>query len=173
MFDKILILMCGTPGGGKTTWANGIRKDTNEYPIYHISRDVVRFSMLENNDEYFSKEDVVFAEWIRQIQVHLDSPESCYIIADATHLNEHSRNKTLDALMLPDNVKILPVVVNPDLKTCLERNEQRTGRSRVPRSALKRMYFSFEAPTEQEKYKYWSILFVRPLSEALNDLVNE
>ena len=173
MAKKILVLMCGTPGGGKTTWVNSIMGDANECPVYHISRDVVRFSMLGESDEYFSKENAVFAEWIRQIQAHLDSPEDCYIIADATHLNERSRNKTLDALTLPDDVKILPVIVNPDLKTCLERNAQRTGRALVPRSVVKRMYFSFEAPTEQEKYKYWSILFVKPLTEELNDLANE
>lgn len=162
MAEKILVLMCGCPGSGKTTWVNNIMADTNEMPIYHISRDEIRFSMLSDEDEYFLKENAVFAEWIRQIQIHLDSPEDCYVIADATHLNERSRNKTLDALILPDNVKILPVIVNPDLKTCLERNARRTGRALVPSSVLKRMYFSFEVPTKQEKYKYWDILSVRP-----------
>ena len=159
---KVLVLMCGIPGSGKTTWAKSILDDAGEVPVHYVSRDEIRFSLLEKDDEYFAKEYEVFTKWIETIQSYIDNKdEECYIIADATHLNENSRNKLLDHLMLPDDIKILPVVVNPDLEKCLERNELREGRSRVPRSAMRRMYNCFKVPTENEKYKYESILFVK------------
>ena len=158
---KCLILMCGPSGGGKSTWAKKIMVDQQEKhnkPVYYISRDEVRFSMLAEGEPYFSKEDEVFAEWIRRIQTFLDSDEDCYIIADATHLSERSRNKTLDALTLPDDINILPVSVYPGVQKCLERNDKRSGRAFVPRSVIRRMCATYEAPTSDEKYHYYSIL---------------
>lgn len=159
MAEKFLVLMCGPSGAGKTTWVQGILEDANEYPVYYVSRDEVRFSMLSDEDSYFAKEDAVFAEWIRHIQEHLDSEEDCYVIADATHLNERSRNRTLDHLNMK-GVKIIPVVINPGLKECLKRNEQRTGRAKVPPAAIQRMFNSFNPPTDFEKYKYHHIIVV-------------
>lgn len=152
--------MCGVPGSGKTTWARNILNDAGELPIYYVSRDEIRFSLLENEDEYFAKENEVFSEWIHTLQSYLNKNEDCYIIADATHLNERSRNKTLDRLILNDT-KILIAVANPGIQECLRRNDLRKGRQRVPHSALRRMYATFEMPTMQEKYKYESILMIK------------
>lgn len=160
--SKCLILMCGPSGAGKTTWAKKIIETFTEKnkKIYYVSRDEIRFSMIEDDDEYFQKEDEVFTEWIRQIQAYLDNDEECYIIADATHLSERSRNKTLDALRLSEDTKILPVSAYPGIEKCLTRNDNRSGRSFVPRSVIRRMCMNYEAPTNDEKYKYNDILFV-------------
>ena len=155
--SKCLILMCGPSGAGKSTWAKKIAEEQVK-PVHYVSRDEVRFSMVSEEEEYFSKENEVFKEWIRRIQSFLDTDEDCYIIADATHLSERSRNKTLDALVLPDNINIIPVSVYPGVQKCLDRNELRSGRARVPRSVIRRMCMSYEAPTSNEKYPYYSIL---------------
>lgn len=42
-----LYLMCGDAGCGKSTW---IKNHIDENDV-HISRDVIRYSMLEPNDE--------------------------------------------------------------------------------------------------------------------------
>ena len=152
---KILLLMCGPSGAGKSYWAkNFINNNSN---TVWVSRDAVRFSMVSEDEEYFSKEDAVFKEWIRQIQEALDSDAEGYVIADATHLTERSRNKTLNALHFSED-KIIPVYAYPGVAKCLEQNEQRTGRARVPRSVIRRMCANFEEPTKEEKYKYYSIL---------------
>ncbi len=161
MVRKCIILMCGPSGSGKSTWAKNFMNRHHEVPIYYISRDEVRFSIITNKDNYFAKEDEVFKKWISRIQSHLNSNEDCYIIADATHLSERSRNKTLDALNLPNDIKIIPININPGVEVCLDRNEKRSGRAKVPRSVIRRMCFTYEPPHEHEKYKYYQILGVQ------------
>jgi predicted kinase len=52
------------------------------------------------------------------------------------------------------------------LETCLERNEQRTGRAYVPRSVIRRMYASFEKDTQYGLDK----VYIREENE--NDISN-
>ena len=49
---KLFILM-GAPGSGKSTWVKNHMTLNDSY----ISRDDVRFSMVPEGDEYFSKEN--------------------------------------------------------------------------------------------------------------------
>ena len=58
---KTLLLMCGAPGSGKTYWAKkAMGLQGGEIPIKYFSRDEVRFEMVPEDEEYFSKEDAVF-----------------------------------------------------------------------------------------------------------------
>ena len=91
----------------------------------------------------------------KNIQAALDQGETGYVIADATHNNEKSRNLTLNKLKL-DNINVIPVVVNADLRTCLEHNNQRTGRARVPRKQIERFVRTHEAP-EKDARQYFDI----------------
>lgn len=53
-----LFLMSGIPGAGKSTFLkNRIKKDTSVV----ISRDVIRFSIVKPEENYFSHEDEVLA----------------------------------------------------------------------------------------------------------------
>lgn len=153
---KTLLLMSGPSGAGKSYWVKNFIKDRPN--AIWVSRDAVRFSMVSEQEEYFSKENDVFKEWIRQIQEALDSEGEGWVIADATHLNERSRNKTLNALHLDPDTQIIPVFSYPGVQKCLENNEKRSGRAYVPRSVIRRMAMSYEPPVDGEKYKYYSIL---------------
>lgn len=148
-----LIVLVGPPACGKTTFVKNQSLKGN-----HISRDKIRFSLLEDGESYFGKEDLVFNEYVKQIQESLDAGQRTY--ADATHLNEKSRNKLLDRLNL-ENVDIYMVVFDTTLKDCLERNSQREGRERVPDAALKRMYLSKTNPKGDQKYRYKEVYEVR------------
>lgn len=145
---KKLIMVTGIPGSGKTTW---IKKEiSNQLNSIHISRDIIRFSLLKDNEDYFSKEDEVFKIFISSIQSAIDGDfENIYI--DATHLNPKARNKVLNKLNLKD-VIVSAVNFEISLATCLERNEQRTGREVVPKSVIRKMYFSYKPVDEEEKY---------------------
>ena len=155
---KKVYLMCGTPGSGKSTW---IQQQMKNEPGLWCSRDKVRFSLVSENEEYFSKEDEVFDTWIGYINNGIKSVFYNVIYIDATHLSQKSRNKTLDKLNLTD-VDIIPVVFNISLDTCLQRNNLRNGRERVPESAVRNMYKTFiNSPiTFNEKYKYTEIITI-------------
>lgn len=151
MKQKNLFVLCGCPASGKSTWVktrSGVC----------VSRDDIRFSMLKNGDDYFAYEDKVYKIFVNEIQKNLDSGKDVY--ADATHLNEKSRVKLLDALNL-EGVKLIAVCFDTPLEVCLERNKKRAGRAYVPRSVLRRMFYSKTDPAFDEKYKFDEIIVVK------------
>ena len=143
-----IVLVCGLPGSGKTTWIKREMKK-NERSI-HISRDEVRFSLLKEDDAYFAKEKEVFKLFINKIQSAINNNDLYTIYIDATHLNKKSRNKVLKNLKLNDNDLTEIVWFNVPLKTCIARNEQRTGRALVPVDSILNMFESLEEPTPDE-----------------------
>ena len=154
-----LYLMCGVPGGGKSTIARSMaEKLKSEGPTAIISRDEIRFGMLKEGDDYFKYENEVFDEFINQINRAIDSKSIPNIFIDATHLNEKARNKVLDRLHLNDNVWIVPVSVRPPLERCIEQNDRRSGLAHVPESAIRKMHASYQPPTYHEKYFYHMII---------------
>ena len=160
MRQKNLYLMCGTPGSGKSTWISNRLKISDGICI---SRDAVRFSLLGDNDDYFSQEDEVFSMFLNNIQQQINGPENYEIYIDATHLNEKSRNRVVDHLDL-ENCSLTYVWFDVPLDICLERNELRNGRAYVPKSVIRRMFYQQTKPTNTEKYNH-SLLIVNEKGE--------
>lgn len=143
-----LYLMCGIPGSGKSTFAKNSLM--NEHTIY-VSRDEIRFSVVKPEEEYFSKENLVFKIFVDKINEGLSNGYD--VIADATHLNRRSRCKLLSRIK--SNITVAVIMRTP-VEECLKRNENRKGtRSYVPREVIRRMYEQFEEPTSYEKEKYF------------------
>ena len=148
--QKQLIIMCGVPGAGKSTW---VKKHFMSFPGYTkvVSRDEIRFSIIKDDEDYFSHETEVYNKFIEEIK---DGLEHCdTTIADATHINEASRTKLLKALgnSLKD-VKVIAVVLKSSLQVTLVQNEQREGRKLVPRGQVRRMWYQFTKPTLEEGF---------------------
>lgn len=140
-----LIMLMGCPGSGKTTFA----KDFINANYTYISRDGIRFSLVAEGEEYFSKEKQVFAEFAAQISKALGNGQN--VIADATHLNRASRKKLLNAIEGYDDLIIIHVC--PGLQSALDNNEKRAGtRSYVPRSVVRRMWYTIEDPSKDEGF---------------------
>lgn len=160
MKQKNLFLLCGTPGAGKSTW---IRNQNSKTLGNHVtvSRDAIRFEMLKDGEDYFAHETEVFNTFCAKIQEAIDSDEIDSVFADATHLNEKSRNKTLDKLSL-ENVNIYPVDFNLPVEICLAQNENRKddGRAYVPRSVIRRMNSQYVPPRDGEKYEYTRVIHI-------------
>jgi len=148
--QKQLIIMCGAPGSGKSTW---VEKNFMSFPGYTkvVSRDQIRFSMLKDDEDYFAHENEVYNKFIEEIK---DGLENCdTTIADATHLNIASRTKLLRNLGESlKGIKVKAIAIKPSLQTCLTRNEKREGHNRVPRSQLCRMWYQFTIPTLDEGF---------------------
>lgn len=153
---KNVWLLCGCPASGKSTFA---KEQIEQHGGVCISRDEVRFSLVSEDEPYFSKEKKVFNEFIKNIQIAIMENDNVYV--DATHLNEISRNKVLDRLRLnPCTVNIIPVNFFTPLELCLERNAKREGRAKVPEDVVKKMYESFRPAQNNEKYTYDRILSI-------------
>ena len=155
--NKKLFLLCGVPGSGKSTWAANQLAANGDGII--ISRDAVRFSIIKDDEEYFSHEDEVFNKWIEQINMAISIVPVSNIYVDATHISRNSRYKTLSKLKL-DKVDIIPVWFNMGVTTCLDRNDNRTGRAFVPKSVIRRMSEQAQAPSHGEVFKYKDIIEV-------------
>ena len=150
-----LWMAVGVPGSGKSTY---IKNKIKKYGGIRISRDDIRFSLLNDTDSYFDKENEVFAEFIKQIQNAINSKiENIYV--DATHLTEKSRNKVLNKLSL-QNVQIHILYFDIPLYECIERNANREGRAYVPITVINNMYETLMRPNFWEKYEYVSIITI-------------
>lgn len=147
-----LYVLCGIPGCGKSTWVkNRMAENTSstDPKWVYVSRDEVRFSMIKEEDDYFSKEKQVFEEFVNRLCGNLSDAWTQNVIADATHLNEISRDKLINAIRrkrpnLP--LHITMVYFDIPLEVCKFRNDKREGRARVPDEVMNKMYAQLEFP---------------------------
>lgn len=147
--------MCGAPGSGKSTWVKKHLPD-----CYYVSRDVIRFKMLQPGDDYFAHENEVYNKFISDIKLGLSFGDT---VVDATHLNRGSRNKLYDALSRNINFpyEIYWVFMDTPLAVCLKRNEQREGRAKVPERSVTEMFGKMSIPTIGEHEKVKGVWIVR------------
>lgn len=160
MVKNKLLIMSGCPGSGKSTYAKKYLSSAK-----YVSRDEIRFSIVSENEKYFSKENEVFKKFIKEINDGLR--EHVDVVADATHLNKQSRYKLFRNLNInKENTQIELFCMHVPLETCLERNEKRRGtRSYVPENALKRMHSSYQLPYGDEGILYDTEYIVSPYGE--------
>jgi predicted kinase len=143
---KTLYILIGPAGSGKTTW---IRCNAEAGTSARISRDRIRFTMVKEDEYYFSREDEVYDEFVYQIVQALRSPWVDSVYADATHLTIKAREKLvskINTLCSAASYNLTAVVVMPELEVCLAQNAQREGRECVPESVICNMYKSFQHP---------------------------
>lgn len=141
-----LYMMVGIVGSGKSTFAKHWQSKTG---AAIVSRDKIRFSILKEGESYFSHENEVWEEYINQICEKLINGED--VIADSTNLNAKARTKLgsaiwyrmLDLGANPDYI-VIPIVMNTDLVTCIERNNKRIGLELVPEKTIHSMANNFE-----------------------------
>lgn len=154
--SKRIYLLCGPAGSGKSTWA---KKNAHPDTDVIISRDEIRFSIVKEDEEYFSHENAVFDRFITKIRWCMNAEDYESVFIDATHLTKQSRSKILHKLYLKD-VDIIPVVFRTSLSKCLEWNSGRSGRARVPDDVVTNMYNSFVEPNFNEFFTYSKIIYV-------------
>ena len=141
---KKLIIISGVPGSGKSTF---IKEHFTTDNAIIISRDEIRFGMLEDGEDYFAHENEVITLWLEKITNAINNPEVEDIYIDATHLTEKSRAKVLNKLPKGDYF-ITTVFFDVPLETCIKRNDNRSGRAFVPHSVIRRMYTSYDQNTK-------------------------
>lgn len=144
----MIVLTCGIPGSGKSTWA---KKKLANYDYYrHVSRDDIRFSLVEEGAPYFSKEKEVFKKFVDQI-CEFDR-QGFDVIADATHVSKASRKKLINAVLAQNPDAIFGIAYfNVPYDECLERNNFRLGTKKfVPLHVMAEMFRNLEVPSVEE-----------------------
>ena len=145
-------LLCGIPASGKSTFAKeeAARLTAAGRSVAIISRDNCRKALVGEDvtkENYFSREDEVFENFINEINRNIDLKiEEIFI--DATHINQESRKKVLSHIKPAGNLIIEVFPISLDL--AMERNNNREGFAFVPHSAMRRMYSSWRMPTLEE-----------------------
>lgn len=140
-----LIMMCGIPGSGKSTYIKNHKAETDVV----VSRDEIRFGMLKDTDEYFANENKVFASFIENIQFHLRHGQTVW--ADATHLTYKSRKRVLNEVKdFADEIEI--VWIKTSIATAKKQNDLRSGRAKVSHPAIENMHHALQAPTLKEGF---------------------
>ena len=142
------------PASGKSSYANNFTESSGK-PIKVVSRDAIRFSLLDDGAPYFSKEKAVFSKFIKEINEGLDKGD---VIADATHINEVSRMKVIKKIDL-SKCKVSCIVLLTDELTAIKRNHLREGRARVPDKVIRENYARFTHP-KTDKFHYHNIIEV-------------
>ena len=151
---KMLIVMCGCPASGKSTWIKEQVAVANKYlNVEVVSRDAIRFSLLEEGEDYFSKEKEVFKTYCKNISDFLMDKTTDVVIADATHINKKSRAKLFNNISIPKDCRLEAVCFETPLEICLERNAEREGLARVPDEAIYGLYSDYERPTGAEGFE--------------------
>lgn len=148
---KELYVLVGAPGSGKSTWAQ-THLSSLPTPALYVSRDIIRYSLVNEDEEYFSKEKEVYKQFISAIKHGLQKCNS--VIADATHLNKNSRGKLLRSLgtSLRD-VEVSAIVIQNTLEDTLSQNKMRHGtRAFVPEEQVKKMHASMTMPAFEEGF---------------------
>lgn len=151
----ILYICCGVPGSGKTTFLNEMAEENEKV----VSRDNIRFALLNEGENYFKHENKVFNLFTETITKYINAGINVY--ADATHLTQQSRYKLTYKLK---NKGCHPSEVNAiyfkvPLVTCLERNEKRRGtKAYVPVDRVEEMFCNYVPPLEFEGFaNIWEV----------------
>ena len=149
-----LIIMCGIPGSGKSTYA---KKLIELHPNWkYVSRDEVRYEHVTDQAHYYDHETEVYKEFCNRISMHLINGD--VVIADATHINAISRKHLLVNLSVePDQIYI--VMMTTPFEICMERNAQRQGITRVPDSSMYRMKNRYQKPNPVSE-KFDKLIYV-------------
>ena len=115
MKRKRLFVMSGPSGCGKSSW---IQKQIAQHGGNWVSRDLIRLSLVEENESYFSHEPTVLQEFYDEINAKLASQRyHSDVYADATHLTPKARREFFRNIKKDLATEVIAVSV-PNTQDC-------------------------------------------------------
>lgn len=136
----VLIIMVGLPGSGKSTYL----KKWQMPDVKIISRDEIRYSIVKENEKYFSREKEVFNIFVKRINDALLQYD--FVIADATHITDASRRKLLNKINKENCTEVRAIVMDTPVGQCQINNAKRVGRAKIPYNVINNMALQMTIP---------------------------
>ncbi len=153
---KTFILLVGVPGAGKSTWAEQYRL-THKH-TFVVSSDEIR-KELSGVYQNFDHEKEVWEIFLSRILEYKDKYEDVTVIADATNLENKFRLFYAEKTVGYDK-KIL-VVIKKSMDVVLRQNKERNESKIVPEDVIKRMWNTYEEPSDEviDKYDEYIVIY--------------
>jgi predicted kinase len=144
---KTLILLCGIPGSGKSTWARAYAK---EHPnTFVCDTDETRKKITGSYLIFPEHMEVIFDDLIAQANaIFASTAGDCTVIEDAAFLDNYRREYFMKRLKGYDH-SILFMVKMKDYSPCYLRNRNRPKEKWVPDSVIDSMVQRYEDPTPE------------------------
>lgn len=149
-----VIILCGLPTSGKSTYVEKLKKLSYWKNAVVLSTDnYIERQAQEHSTTYNQIFDDVIKEATQELELQLKQAieNGSDIIWDQTNLSIKTRKKKLSKF--PSYYHKGAVYFQISLEDALERNKHREGKF-IPESILKRMYHQFENPTTSEGFYY-------------------
>ena len=135
-----LIILCGIPGSGKSTWAKNYKKEHPDENVIVVSSDGIRLEVTGSTDDFRSEWEVwnKYDDELRRASLQKDA----IIIADSTHLSEFRRLRTVESAVGASEVKLIHF--KTPFKTCVARRQY------IPDESMKHYRNKMERISEKE-----------------------
>lgn len=151
---NILIVLCGLPGSGKSTYAKYL---TESGHFECVSTDQIRKRFYGNENTQGNSKDV-FTTAFFHLQTYGLIKKNC--VFDATNITPQARRKVIEKCR-PYYDLIICKYINTPLDICLQRNSQRERV--VPKEVILRMHHNFTMPSREEGFDYVDTIVTNPL----------
>lgn len=143
--NPTLIMMCGLPGSGKSTYAKDFVSKQDEKWVIHSS-DELRRELLGDQTRQ-DKNDLIFSEMHSRIA--RDLVAGINVIYDACNIQRKNRMAFIQFLKQKKVAcDIQCVFMAAPFKMCVSQNSKRFGDDRVPDYVIRKMYRQFCTPWE-------------------------
>lgn len=137
-----LVVTVGLPGSGKSTWAQNW-VSSSPTTRYRVNRDDIRAMLLAKPGVKTILDDENLVTSIQNSAVEAALSKGYDVVVDNTNLRRKAV-ADLDKIALKHGVELsVKTFVDVPLETCLQRNDSRSGDSRVPDEVIENMYTKF------------------------------
>ena len=142
---NLLIVLCGLPGSGKSTYANYI---TESGHFECVSTDEIRKRLYGNENIQGNGKEVFTTAFLR-LQTFGLAKKNC--VFDATNITPKARRKVVQECRNYYDLIVCKYIDTP-LEVCLLQNAQRDRV--VPQEVVLRMANNFSMPSREEGFDY-------------------
>lgn len=151
---NILIVLCGLPGSGKSTYAKYL---TESGRFEWVSTDLIRKALYGNESAQGNSKEV-FSSAFFTLRALGNDKQSC--VFDATNITSRARRRVVQECRSYYDLIICKYIDTP-LDVCLQRNSQRERV--VPKEVILRMHHNFTMPSREEGFDYVDTIITNPL----------